>query len=143
MAQGSVQIFGFSLASASLTFGLEGSTGRVYITPRIVINLLVTKIDVSTTFNLFYVKIPQPIYLAGNANDTAGQGFNRGTLYLNMGSRSGMRNMSPGETKRRFRRHENRPGPGLPGRNRACGGLWAGTDVPRRYGNCGGWRGRL
>ncbi|MFN5977050.1 MAG: hypothetical protein ACK48U_21595, partial [Planctomyces sp.] len=85
-AQGSVQLFGLTLASASISFGLEGSTGRVYITPRIVINLLFTKIDVSTTFNLFYVKVPQPIYLAGNASDTSGQGFDRGTLYMNIGA---------------------------------------------------------
>ncbi|MFN9224241.1 MAG: hypothetical protein ACK6D6_19200, partial [Planctomyces sp.] len=97
-AQGSVQLFGFTLASASIAFGLEGSTGRVYITPRIVINLLVTKIDVSTTFNLFYIQIPKPIYLAGNEGDTNGTGFNRGTLYLNVGSRAHMRNMSEDES---------------------------------------------
>jgi hypothetical protein len=102
MAQGSVQLFGFTLASASIAFGLEGSTGRVYITPRIVLDLLFTKVDVSTTFNLFYIKIPKPIYLAGNANDTVGTGFNRGTLYLNIGSRAGMRNMSEDDVNEGF-----------------------------------------
>ncbi|MFN5622636.1 MAG: hypothetical protein ACK5DM_01705, partial [Planctomyces sp.] len=114
-AQGSVQLFGLTLASASISFGLEGSTGRVYITPRIVINLLFTKIDVSTTFNLFYVKVPQPIYLAGNASDTSGQGFDRGTLYLNIGARAHMRNMSPFEQNEGFILTKIAPDPDYPG----------------------------
>jgi hypothetical protein len=57
LVQGSVTLFGFSLASASITFGLDGGTGRVYITPRISINFGLFSITVSTTFTLFYVKI--------------------------------------------------------------------------------------
>ncbi|MFN5437746.1 MAG: hypothetical protein ACK5ES_24520, partial [Planctomyces sp.] len=102
MVEGSVELFGFSLASASITFGLDGQTGRVYITPKIKINLLFFKIEVSHTFTLFYVKMPKPVYLAGNAGDTSGTGFNRGVLYLNMGPRAHLRNESVGEVNEGF-----------------------------------------
>ncbi|MFM8479280.1 MAG: hypothetical protein ACKOEO_26120, partial [Planctomycetaceae bacterium] len=102
MVEGSVKLFGFSLASASITFGLDGSTGRVYITPKITINLLFTKIEVSHTFTHFYVKIPRPVYLAGNAGDRAGTGFNRGVLYLNIGARAHMRNEAEDEINEGF-----------------------------------------
>ncbi|MFN9046546.1 MAG: hypothetical protein ACK5YC_00320, partial [Planctomyces sp.] len=115
MVEGSVKLFGFSLASASITFGLDGSTGRVYITPTIKINLLFFDIEVSHTFTLFYVKIPRPVYLAGNASDTQGTGFNRGVLYLNIGARAHMRNEAEEETNEGYIIEKIAPDPDYPG----------------------------
>ncbi|MFM8474799.1 MAG: hypothetical protein ACKOEO_03265, partial [Planctomycetaceae bacterium] len=112
---GSVQLFGLSLASASISFGLERGSGRVYITPKISINLLFTTIEVSTTFNLFYVKVPPKVYLAGNADDQSGQAFRGGVLYLNMGTRAHMRNESNEETNEGFVVQPVDPDPGIPG----------------------------
>ncbi|MEN9555968.1 MAG: hypothetical protein RLZZ232_2254, partial [Planctomycetota bacterium] len=112
---GSVQLFGLSLASASISFGLERGTGRVYITPKISINLLFTTIEVSTTFNLFYVKVPPRVYLAGNADDQSGQAFRGGVLYLNMGQRAHMRNESPEEENEGFIVQSVDPDPDIPG----------------------------
>ncbi|HCP13894.1 MAG TPA: hypothetical protein DIT89_16290, partial [Planctomycetaceae bacterium] len=92
LVQGSVRLFGFTLGSASIAFGLDGTTGRVYITPSITINFFLFSITVSTTFNLFYVKVPRPVFLAGNEFDSTGTAFNRGILYLNTGARAHMRN---------------------------------------------------
>jgi hypothetical protein len=55
------------------------------------------KIEVSHTFTLFYIKVPKPVYLAGNAGDTSGTGFNRGVLHLNVGARAHMRGESEEE----------------------------------------------
>ncbi|MEI7699746.1 MAG: hypothetical protein WCK86_08130, partial [Planctomycetia bacterium] len=93
MVQGSVQLFGVSLLGASIQFGLEGPTGRVYITPKVKILFW----EVETTFNLFYVKVPPPIYLAGNSYDSGPAIWQKGALYLNIGARAGYRNISPGE----------------------------------------------
>ncbi|MEI7701280.1 MAG: hypothetical protein WCK86_15885, partial [Planctomycetia bacterium] len=100
--QGSVELFGLSLASASISFGLDGASGRVYITPRIEINLVFTKIVISATFTLFYIQVPKPFYLAGNADDTVGTGFRRGVLYLNMGRRGLLRNEAEEENNEGF-----------------------------------------
>ncbi|MEN9556606.1 MAG: hypothetical protein RLZZ232_2892, partial [Planctomycetota bacterium] len=113
--QGSVQMFGFSLASASITLNTEDGTGRVYITARIQLDLLVTKVDVSSSFTLFYIQIPKPIYLAGNAGDTAGTGFNRGILYLNMGARAHMRNEAEDDANEGYLLERIAPDPEYPG----------------------------
>ncbi|MFN5624581.1 MAG: hypothetical protein ACK5DM_11595, partial [Planctomyces sp.] len=91
IVQGTVQIFGMTLGGASIAFGLDGNTGRVYITPSITLNFFLFSITFSTTFNLFYVKIPRPVYLGGNESDGGGTAFNRGVLYLNTGARAHMR----------------------------------------------------
>ncbi|HCP12093.1 MAG TPA: hypothetical protein DIT89_07140, partial [Planctomycetaceae bacterium] len=98
LVQGSISLFGFTLASASIGFGLDGSTGRVYITPSITINFFFFSITISTSFTLFYVKLPRPVFLAGNVDDSSGVAFRGGMLYLNTGSRAHMRNESEGET---------------------------------------------
>jgi hypothetical protein len=112
---GSVQLFGLSLASASISFGLERGSGRVYITPKISINLLFVTIEVSTTFNLFYVKVPPKVYLAGNADDQSGQAFRGGVLYLNMGQRATCGNESPDEENEGFVVQPIDPDPEIPG----------------------------
>lgn len=94
---------------------MDGSTGRVYITPSITISFWKFSFTVSTTFNLFYVKVPRPVFLGGNANDTDGVPFNGGILYLNVGSRASYRNESEGESNEGYvisYLDENDDGPG-------------------------------
>ncbi|MGV2335259.1 MAG UNVERIFIED_CONTAM: hypothetical protein LVR18_14475 [Planctomycetaceae bacterium] len=112
---GRVELFGITLASASITFGLEGSTGRVYITPKVTLNLLFVTIELSTTFNLFYIKIPPNVFLAGNEDDTTGTAFRGGVLYLNMGSRAQFRNESNDEKNEGFIIQHINPHPEIPG----------------------------
>ncbi|MEY3457290.1 MAG: hypothetical protein RL215_447, partial [Planctomycetota bacterium] len=93
LIEGSVQLFGISLFGARIQFGLEKATGRVYITPSVKVLFW----EVSTTFNLFYVKVPPPIYLGGNADDSGPAVWQKGTLYLNIGARASFRNISNSE----------------------------------------------
>ncbi|MFM8477800.1 MAG: hypothetical protein ACKOEO_18610, partial [Planctomycetaceae bacterium] len=112
---GSVRLFGFTLGSASISFGLDGSTGRVFITPSITINFWLFSITVTTTFNLFYVKVPRPVFLGGNAGDGGGTAFVGGVLYLNAGPRAHMRNESEDEANEGYvitYVDENDEGPG-------------------------------
>ncbi|MGV2341364.1 MAG UNVERIFIED_CONTAM: hypothetical protein LVR18_47755 [Planctomycetaceae bacterium] len=91
--EASIQIFGITLLGASIEFGLEGPTGRVYITPKVKILFW----EISTTFNLFYIKVPPPVYLAGNGFDTGPAVWEKGQLHLNIGRRANFRNINPNE----------------------------------------------
>jgi hypothetical protein len=90
---GSVELFGITLIGVSISFGIEGPTGCVYITPKVKVLFW----EISVTFNLFYIKVPPPVYLAGNSFDTGPSIWQRGELHLNIGSRAGYRNIQPDE----------------------------------------------
>jgi hypothetical protein len=86
--EGSVKLFGISLASVRLDLNYDGSSGRVSITATVKIIFK----EVSKTFTLFYVRVPPPVYLAGNASDRGPTKWNRGVLHLNTGNRAAFRN---------------------------------------------------
>ncbi|MFO0878227.1 MAG: hypothetical protein U0840_12825 [Gemmataceae bacterium] len=98
---GTFWVFGFSFG-ANVGVNFASDTGVLSITPSITINLLFFSITHSTTFNLGVLKVNPPVYVAGNADDTFGQAFRGGALYLNMGPRAALRNYDVTETGEHF-----------------------------------------
>ncbi len=106
------RLFGISLASVGISFDFSfdnrangGGTTSVDVNVSITVRIHILFVTISKTanFDIGTVEIPQPYYLAGDqANGQTWTQSNNGTLYLNMGSRSGYRNIANGSPNESF-----------------------------------------
>ncbi|MCY2990036.1 MAG: hypothetical protein NTY19_19505, partial [Planctomycetota bacterium] len=98
---GTFWVFGFSVG-AGIGVNYSSATGLLSVTPRLTLDFFFFQIHLSATFNIGVLKANPPIYVGGNADDTYGQKFRGGVLYLNMGSRAGLRCFDSDVTNEHF-----------------------------------------
>ncbi len=94
-------IFGYGLG-AGIGVNYSSGTGLLSISPSVTIDFVFFSKTFGTTFNIGTLKANPPIYVAGNADDTLGQAFRGGALYLNMGQRAGLRGYDEDVTNEHF-----------------------------------------
>ncbi|MEP7335688.1 MAG: hypothetical protein ABI717_07900, partial [Actinomycetota bacterium] len=102
------RLFGISFASVGIsgTFDAEGAGGEIEIRVSVTVRIKILFVKVSKTarFTIGTIRLPPPIYLAGNAGadpQNTGQpawagASGDGNLYLNMGSRAGVNGLGSG-----------------------------------------------
>lgn len=93
-ASASIVLFGFSFASVGVSFGYNSGTGKISIAATVTLDFFFFEIDFTIRFSIGVFKFT-PAYLAGlftDGSDWRGvDAGGDGTLYLNVGSRAGMR----------------------------------------------------
>ncbi len=93
------RVFGVKVKGIELDFSFyaEGAgTVKIELSVTVKIKVLFGKIKKTARFTIGYLELPKPVYLAGNAgaSKAASQSWSGGSLYLNMGSRGGYRDLA-------------------------------------------------
>ena len=106
-AEVSARLFGFSFASLGIdgSFDALQTAGQdhidIIVSVTVRIKILFIKVSKTATFNIGTIRIPPPIFLAGDEGpgdgSSAGQiAWNGGALYLNMGPRASVNGLGSG-----------------------------------------------
>ncbi|HEV2294748.1 MAG TPA: calcium-binding protein [Tepidisphaeraceae bacterium] len=95
------KLFGITLGAIDVDFHYNGGSGELWVEACLEFWRPFEYDEICVDFTIGFIKIPPPIFLAGNGNDTAtsradieDNHFRGGTLHLNVGNRRALRNFA-------------------------------------------------